>query len=407
MIPPTEAMKILLRFLTLLAALTFTATTTARAAVPVVSNLTAAQRFGTKLVDITYDVTADTPTVTITVAISSDGGTTWSVPATTVTGAVGANVPPGMGKTVIWGAGADWNEKATSQMQFRVTADDLQGPPIPEGFALIPAGNFQMGDQSNPSVGGGPGNEWPAHSVFVSAFYMAKYEVTTELWIAVRAWGLTHGYTDLRYSGGGLPTQPVRSLTWYDMVKWCNARSEQEGLTPCYYTDAAQTAIFKTGTNNIDNTMVKWTANGYRLPTEAEWEKAARGGLVGKNFPWGDTITHSQANYLSTASYAYDVSPTRGYHPASGPAPSPVGSFAANGYGLYDMAGNVWEWCWDWYGTYTADFQTDPQGATTGSSRVLRGGNWYDVANNCRTACRYPFGPSNVNNNIGLRIVRR
>ena len=393
-------MTTLPRFLTLLAALIFTVTTTARAAAPVVSNLTAAQRFGTKLVDITYDVTADTQTVTVTLAISSDGGTTWSVPATTVTGAVGANVSTGTGKSMNWDAGANWNEQATSQMQFRVTADDLQGPPIPEGFALIPAGSFQMGDQSNPPVVVGP--ELPVHGVFVSAFYMAKYEVTKELWKAVREWGLTDGYTDLYYGGGGVPTQPVRSLTWYDMVKWCNACSEKEGLTPCYTVSGT---IYKTGQS--DSVVCNWAANGYRLPTEAEWEKAARGGLVGKNFPWGNTITHSQANYLSTANFAYDVSPTRGYHPASGPAPSPVGSFAENGYGLYDMAGNVWEWCWDWYGNYTADSQTDPQGSATGSSRVLRGGNWYDGANYCRTACRYPFGPSQSNSNIGFRIVRR
>ena len=131
------------------------------------------------------------------------------------------------------------------------------------------------------------------------------------------------------------------------MVKWCNARSEKEGLAPCYHTDVARTAVYRTGRVDVTNDMVNWSANGYRLPTEAEWEKAARGGLVGRRFPWGDQITHSLANYSSDSIYPYDTSPTRGYHPdyQAGGAPytSPVGNFAANGYGLYDMAGNVYE----------------------------------------------------------------
>ena len=95
------------------------------------------------------------------------------------------------------------------------------------------------------------------------------------------------------------------------MVKWCNARSEKENLTPCYTLTGA---VYRT--TNSDAVVCNWAANGYRLPSEAEWEKAARGGLSGKRFPWGDTITHSQANYYAQpGSYAYDVSPTRGYHP--------------------------------------------------------------------------------------------
>jgi sulfatase modifying factor 1 len=155
---------------------------------------------------------------------------------------------------------------------------------------------------------------------------------------------------------------------------------------------------------------VNWSG-GYRLPTEAEWEKAARGGASGQRFPWGDTITHSRANYSSSTSYAYDVSPTRGYHPTFNdgvyPYTSPVGYFAANGYGLYDMAGNVWEWCWDWYGTpYGQPGTTNPTGPASGSGRVLRGGSWNGSAGNARCANRLNDYPDYAYDDLGFRCVR-
>jgi formylglycine-generating enzyme required for sulfatase activity len=284
--------------------------------------------------------------------------------------------------------------------------------PVPApstGMALIPAGSFTMGDSLD-----GDSSALPLHTVYVSAFYMDKYDVTKTLWDSVYQWAITHGYSFDYVGSGKAANHPVQTIDWYDAVKWCNARSEKENRTPAYYTSGNQTTIYKTGQLNLTNGCVNWTS-GYRLPTEAEWEKAARGGASGQRFPWGNTISWSQANYnaypLSAGGYAYDISPTRGYHPtfATGndPYTSPVGYFSPNGYGLYDMAGNVWQWCWDWYGSYGSASQTDPRGPASGSFRVFRGGCWFSYASNCRTAYRdyyYPAGGIDVSG-LGFRSV--
>ena len=151
----------------------------------------------------------------------------------------------------------------------------------PAGFVLVPGGEFRMGD----ALGDGNSEELPVHAVTVSGFFLQQKEVSKVQWDEVREWGQLHGYTDLVARRGKAADHPVQRITWHGAVKWCNARSEKEGLIPCYYTDAAQTAVYRTGNTDLDNTMVKWRATGYRLPTEAEWERAARGGLDGKRFP--------------------------------------------------------------------------------------------------------------------------
>jgi formylglycine-generating enzyme required for sulfatase activity len=272
-------------------------------------------------------------------------------------------------------------------------------------MALIPQGSFIMGDSLDGM------SDAPTRTVTLGAFYMGKTEVTKAVWDEVRTWGLSSGYTDLAGGEGKASNHPVHTISWYDMVKWCNARSQMEGLTPVYYTNDAQTTIYKTGSRDVTNAQVKWTANGYRLPTEAEWEKAARGGLSGKRFPWGDTISHSQANYFAYDDYDYDLSGSANslnpaYDTLPGPFTSSVGAFAANGYELQGMAGNVHEWCWDWYGTYAGGSQTNPRGSTSGTDRVKRGGSWLSKANLCRVASRDDVYPSWSHYTIGFRIAR-
>jgi formylglycine-generating enzyme len=289
---------------------------------------------------------------------------------------------------------------------FRIA--ELSVSNVPPGMVWIPAGSFVMGD----SFSEGHYYERPLHRVYVSAFYLDRQEVTEALWDEVYRWGFRNGYS----IGGGWgkgTNYPIHDLDWYDAVKWCNARSQKENRTPVYYTNAALTEVYK---KDLAVVYAKWDASGYRLPTEAEWEKAARGGASGRRFSWPeeDTIMHSRANYKAVDGfyYPYDLSSPAGYHPTFAVGDpydytSSVGYFAPNSYGLYDMTGNVGEWCWDVYvfEPYPSDLQTDPRGLESGAFRVVRGGAWRLSSYLGRVANRGTESPTMKDHDIGFRTV--
>jgi formylglycine-generating enzyme required for sulfatase activity len=276
--------------------------------------------------------------------------------------------------------------------------------PDPKVMAPIPAGAFEMGDP----LRDGNANELPLHAVDVSAFYMDRFLATKAVWDGVYAWAVRHGYQFENEGWGKAPDHPVETVNWYDIAKWSNARSEREGLRPAYYTDGGHSVVYREGQADLTNTEVDWAANGYRLPTEAEWEKAARGGAKGHRYPWADTdaISLDRANYY-----------LRGYHPKFRdgvyPFTSPVTAFAPNAYGLHDMAGNIWQWCWDWYDAAwygepaaCARDTRGPASAPKNSFRVMRGGSWHRGEKFCRCAHRGMDAPDLGWITFGFRCAR-
>lgn len=213
--------------------------------------------------------------------------------------------------------------------------------------------SFMMG--SNNSCYG----ELPSHSVtFTKDFYMDTSDVTQAQYQAVMD-------TNPSYFTGDL-NRPVESVTWYDAVRYCNRRSVLDGLTPCY--DTLDTVVWNCSFSN----------NGYRLPTEAEWEYSCRAGTTTEYY-WGN-----DSSATTVKKYAW-------YYSDGNDSTQPVAQKLPNAYGLYDMSGNVWQWCNDWYDSYSQEAQTDPTGPTTGSFRVLRGGAYYNNVIDLRSVVRSDY----------------
>ena len=286
----------------------------------------------------------------------------------------------------------------------------------------IEAGNFNMGYNYDATGTWWYPTEIPVHTVYISAFYMDKYEIFKTQWDSVYSWAVDNGYSFDNIGEAQATNHPVYNINWYDVVKWCNARSEKEGLTPVYYTDLTQNTIYRNGQIDLENNWVKWQENGYRLPTEAEWEKAARGQLVANHYPWpgyggtyNDHIDGSKANYDGSGDpYENQPVPTTpvGYYDGN---QIPAGIDMANGYGLYDMSGNVIEWVWDWYDNqwYSNPEATEPDTKgppeSTMDWKILRGGSWHTgQLFGLRCALRLPqHTPDYIGPALGFRCVRR
>jgi len=356
----------------------------------------AAQRSASKLVDLEFDLIHGPRNYTVVVLVSNDGGLTWAVPTASVTGDVGANVSPGHGKKVVWHAGEDWDNGFSEDMRFRVIAyETVQDTPA--GFVAILPGGFTMG-----SPDGEPGrasDEAERTVTMKKPFFIKNSEVTWTEWNAVRNQGAAYGYTDIAAGRNGLNgdatgNHPVTEVSWMDVVKWCNLRSEIEGRKPVYHSDASlnPATVVRTG---IPTVHAFWNAGGYRLPSEAEWEYACRAGTTTAFHSGVITDTVTDPNLGLVGWYAAN----------SGGNTRVVRGKPANARGLFDMHGNVREWCWDTYGTYASGPQWDPVTGAGGSFRAIRGGDWNDDAALCRSAARTSSGQNSRSTDIGFRIA--
>ncbi len=260
-------------------------------------------------------------------------------------------------------------------------------PGVTMSFVPIPGGTFTMGSPDPDAAGFiGNGQVWPPHSVAVSAFAMGTTEVTQAQYQAVT------GTNPSSWTYNSLC--PVENVSWYDAVRFANALSVLGGLQPCYSNGSGSTTIADGATVRCN-----WSSGGFRLPTEAEWEYACRAGST-TVFYWGDSVDESTVSqYACCTTYAGSI--YRNY------TTDPVSARIANSWGLHDMSGNVWEWCWDWYeDSSNVDARINPRGPDAGSGRVIRGGAYYNPLSNCRSAYRTSSQIESRSPGTGFRLVK-
>lgn len=354
---------------------------------PVIDTVKVKQHEGTFLVDIHYVVKdSDSDSLILYVQVSNDSGRTFNVPVKTLTGNHGFNISPGPDTLhIVWDAGEDYPEQYGENFQVKLLASDINLGSV----SSIQSGSFSMGDSS------GLFDQQPGHEVFLNEFYISPYAVTNaEYKIFCDMTGRhypSEGGNNQPPSGYliNFPNYPVVGISWYDAVRYCNWLSEEKGYAACYDT-------------------IKWNYNparhGYHLPTEAQWERAARGNLDKKKYPWGDEDPGTRCNYQSYQGVL--VAEMANF--SNGRGTLAVGKFQPNGFQLYDMAGNILEWCNDWYQEdyYNESPPQNPTGPNSGSERVIRGGAWNRSEAYLQCAFRDKKSPATKRYDIGFRIAR-
>jgi formylglycine-generating enzyme required for sulfatase activity len=293
-------------------------------------------------------------------------------------------------------------------------------------FLVIPEGEFKMGDSYTEKTAAteedyekrpanvpkpieyeGATEEYPVHTVKVPEFQLSRTDVSFREWKTVKVWAEKNGY-DFTNPGSAIrDDHPVTQINWYDALKWCNARSEKEGLAPFYYTSASRNpgAVYRRGQVKIGDKMLNWDAAGYRLPTEAEWERAAKLNNPRHRYPCGKQISHRQAVFTEEVENVATRQIFSVGHPVFQDGTAPVRTFYNNG--LYNMAGNVWQWCWDSFKPYPDSSEDSPAAQEAPEMRVIRGGSWKGRAWDCRSSRRGRIAPEDIDDAVGFRVARK
>ena len=346
-------------------------------------------------VAIKYDLDSDLQSKeAVHLEISSDEGKSFNVPLIEVSGEIGEGLKSSKSKLVFWRGLEDWKGHVSHRMVFRISVVSTDWGDT-SGFVKVPGGWFVMGGiQLGKRV-------LPTSRVYVDPFLMQATEVIFGQWKEVWEWGQENGYPDLAPGHGKGDNHPVVMIDRGDTLKWCNAASEKEGRKPCYRKNGD---VYRVGSS--DGILCDWEADGFRLPTEAEWERAAKCGKT-RLYAWDGPADAHRANYMAWATSAEGAKHSE-FWQGEAPHTAPVGSYPPNEWGLYDMVGNVQEKCWDWFSEdFLPDGLRNPTGPENGTLRSLRGGSWSDKEGWGSVVRRYSNQYKEVNNSTGFRIVTR